>query len=536
MNSPKKRQQMSRRPKLTRRQKHYLFAVILRDKQSFRLAKSKLDPARFSSGANAPMSVVWQTAVEYHERYNKLANYDQLLLGVEAKIMEDDSFDDDDVEAISLLLRKAWAIERKNFNRQQAADYLRFFMEELVQDQMAEELMSDPLSDLQSLLSSRAMELSDLRSMSGGPLDEPFPAGYEKKITLHVEPTGLPFVDVFLNGGTVAREVYGFVGPIGSCKTTLSVMLAVLRAQHLQELWEANGSPPGQLPIVYLVAWEEPLASLRMRALGFSAEVSRRSMESGKYSTSKELKPYEKQMFRAQLSAGVPVLGEQERVNAAAMRLNRNLRFVDFTGGTPELKSLAGDFVEGVTAIIDQDQHLRDDPGVGGVYLDYAKAAALKHCIAHSLDETRKLRHLLSSMPLSVKTHIAEKYGTAVWIMHQLSTEAGSRAPGVEPKPTDTMEAKNFFENVDFGLMVGTVSRENLCQFVGAKTRRAERRKPEIVHVDGDMFRVNATGERFVVHGGSIVAANQFQQFDKLTDGKASKNKSRKNSLSDVGV
>lgn len=526
--------QISRRSKLNRKQMFFMFAVLLRDKESFRVAKAKLDATKFATGENKPFAIVWDAAVTYHTKYDRLANYHQLLLEVESMVNDDDTIDDDDIDQMNSLLIKAWKLPRKDFSRPQAAEYLRYFLEELLQEQTALDLSSDPLADLSTLLSARATEISDLKSMSGGPLVEPFPTGYENKLKLVVQPTGVPFIDLFLNGGTAAREVYGFVGPVGSCKTTLTVQLAVLRALELQAVWEAAGKPAGKLPIVYVVAWEEPLSSLRMRALGYGANVSRKSMESGDYSTSKTLKPYEKALFKSQLSQGLEVLGERERVNQMAMRLNLNLRFVDFTGGTPELKAPAGNFVDGIATVVDQDQHLRNNPGVGAIYLDYAKAAALKYCMANGLDESRKLRHLIGGMPLAAKSSLAERYGTSVWIMHQLSSEAGGRAPGVEPKSTDTMEAKNFFENVDFGLMVGTVSRENLCMIVGAKTRRAERRKPEIVHVDGNMFRVNATGEKFVVHNNNIMPASDFQSYQKQVAGRSSTKKG--SSLSDVGV
>jgi len=57
--------------------------------------------------------------------------------------------------------------------------------------------------------------------------------------------TGIPFLDALLGGGQAPGSVYGLMGPYGSCKTTVAVMLAVEAARALRMQHEDAGHGAG---------------------------------------------------------------------------------------------------------------------------------------------------------------------------------------------------------------------------------------------------------------------------------------------------
>jgi hypothetical protein len=205
-------------------------------------------------------------------------------------------------------------------------------------------------------------------------------------------------------------------------------------------------------------------------------------------SRSSSLKDYERRLFADAIEHGEPVWGEWERVQAARRRLNRNFRILDFTGDGA-LGVYAVQLCSGVRSAIELDQRSAGEPGVALVVLDYA-GLAVRRFMRHRNIKPEHMRHYLGGWGEQVKEEIAHAFDCPVWSLHQLSTEAASRSPGCAPKLTDTAEARNYVENMDFGIFVGVPTTENLCVAAMVKQRRMGRMKEKIWQIDGEMNRI----------------------------------------------
>ena len=87
-----------------------------------------------------------------------------------------------------------------------------------------------------------------------------------------LRPTNLPFLDPMLGGGLEPERVYALLGMTGVCKTTFAVQLACSMALRCYSNWLSNECR-ASLGRVYLFSLEENEASIRSRAIAFSAQV-----------------------------------------------------------------------------------------------------------------------------------------------------------------------------------------------------------------------------------------------------------------------
>lgn len=516
MSVMKREKKLERRPPLTTAQKQLMLMTLLRDKQLFTLALKQLKPKHFAREEDRGYAIIWAAATEFFENHNDLPDDDYLCAEVESRI-EGTDLTQDEVEELDDFIARTYDKDPKTLKADAARRYLKQLLEEYVQREAQELLLGDEVAEsLPALLERVAVEAAEVQSIESGPLPLPFPDKLEEVKAITKISTGIPMFDSYMNGGHANKEVIGFCGPYSSCKTLLAVMLAVERAKQLRNDW-INAGKVGHPKMVYLCAWEASDIELMHRAMSYAARIPRSTVELGHYrenfSTSEHLKPYEQRMFKKRIKAGDVVPGEWERAELWKERLNTNLRFIDFSGARPALRANATKLVPGMVATIESDQAYYNNPGVGLIIADYAGAAVKRAIEANGWDHDRTLRHHVGEFPIHCKSKLATAYDCPVWVFHQLGTEANARAPGSAPKMTDTAEAKNFFENVDFGFMVGVPTQEaNIATLTARKLRRAGRKPDMVIKIDGSMSRVYSVDEQYVISGGGIVEKSTFNK------------------------
>ena len=526
-----KQKPIERRSPLTDTQKQILLMTAIRKLGVFKVAKERLKPEHFSREEDRGYGIIWASVLEFYETHEELPDDDYLCAEVESRI-EDTDLTEDEINDLDGVIFRAFEKEPEDLKDKVARRYLKQFLEEHVQQETSEMLSGDEVAvALPTLLEDIARKASSLRALESGPLPQPFPDELEEIEALEKFSTGIDLFDHYMNGGHATREVIGFCGPYGSCKTTLAVMLAVLRAWQIQAEWKLGGRV-GDPKTVYLTAWEATSAELRLRAMSFAAQIPRKTLEEGNLldnlSRTGKLKPYEKRRFKSKIQHGIEVKGEWERAQQQKNILNRNLRFLDFSGADKDQRVNASDTVNGVVAAIESDQEQREMPGVGLVLADYAGAAAKRHIEVKGLDPSSQLRHIIGNFPMHCKNLIAVPYNCPVWVFHQLGTEANARAPGQAPKITDTAEARNFFENVDFGFMVGRPNNESLCILTAQKLRRAKRRDDSVLKIDGEMSSVYNASKKYLASSTDGIV-------ERATYGKVADVTTRTGSVSDEG-
>lgn len=490
---------------------------MMRNRDAFLMVKDQLTPDAFEDEETGRVgSLIWTVLKEYYTKHEELPVEEVFLAELENRLSLTDEFDDAALEAMDEFLDAAYRVADSDLKLGVAMKYLSQMLTEKAQKTLVADLQHGVVEDLPALLQQKLAYADAAKAMTSGAAPLPFPEKIDDITPLVLEPTGVGFLDVYMNGGMARKEVNGFCGPYGSCKTTLGIQLAIERARWAMHQWRLNGSQ-GTPQRVYFFSWEEGLEQLQPRVLSYSAQILRASLEGDDFqdklsnSSLPSLKKYEREIYKDQIQAGV-IMGERDRIKSAMKELNHNFRIIDFSGAMVMYQAVAGEMVDGMVTAIKQDQRLSDNPGVAGVIVDYAGAAAERAIMAGKADR-KDLRHLIGRMPLALKNLVASPFDCHVWCLHQLGTEANARDAGVAPKSTDAAEARNFFENVNFGFMVGKPDTNNMTVLSNGKQRRATRRENIVVHIRGELSRVEDASKRYTVEDDMIVPRTDAGQF-----------------------
>lgn len=495
-------------PALTYRQKQLMLSVLVRVDTAFQRLRHKLTPAHFDQISEKGLAVVWSVVLDIYDVDDQLPSKEALETEISARLEGDPSMlNDEQIDDVDDLLELAFSIDEAALNKKVAMRYAARMLEEYVQRSIQRHTSQGSLVNLPDVLDMFKTELEVAKTLDQGEAKPFFPEDIGQLKPIVIEPSGVPWLDYYMGGGMAKREVYGFLGPYGSCKTTLAVMLAINRVKYEQYKLAQQGLT-GPYPIVYLVAWEEESEQLQLRAISYEARVHKDSLNGedwlSRLSSEGNYKPYERAIYKKKLSEGQRVFGERERIRAAMRMLNKNLVNLDFTGAWAPYREASTQLGDGVAQVIAADQDFRGSPGVSMVVLDYAGAAAERAISARNLDYDRNLRHFIGKMPINCKNKIAIPFDCPVWIMHQTGTEAQSRSSGSIPKPTDAAEARNFLENLNFGFLLGTVTAEQTCGLACHKQRRAAKLPPKVLQIDGSFARVHDASERYVIGESKI--------------------------------
>lgn len=501
---------------LGERQRQYALMVLMRNKDAFAIVKDQLRGDEFNDSNGNANAIIWATLKDYYAQHDDLPVAEVMLAELDTRLTLAEDMTDDAADALDEFLEAAYSVPEAELKTNVAMKYLSQILTEQTQQALLSEIQQGGVvTDLPLLLQQHAAKADAAKAMTSGAAPVPFPDTPEEIKSIILEATGVGFLDLYMNGGMARKEVNGFCGPYGSCKTTLGIQLVIERARQAMHEWRQAGCV-GLPQRVYFFSWEEDVDSLRPRILSYAAQILRSSLEGKDFhknlsdSTLPSMKQYEREMFREQIQAGV-IIGERARMTNAMAELNHNLRIMDFSGAEPRYQQLASDMVDGMVTAIKQDQRLSGNPGVAGVIVDYAGAAAERAIMSGKALRTDQ-RHLIGRMPLALKNYIAAPFDCQVWCLHQLGTEANARDAGVAPRSTDAAEAKNFFENVNFGFMVGKPNKEGLTVLTNGKQRRATRREDVVVHIRGELSRVDDASKRFMIEDNQIIPRSDAGQ------------------------
>lgn len=506
----KDRQGLQRRPILDQRNKEIMMAVLLLDMAAFERVRTTLRPEHFPE-ADRILRVVWSLVCRFYDEHGALPDGELLISEIESAWSANPSLLDETQRAeLSQYLEwvfsesTARAIDAKrSVYRDKALKVVKRYIEEAIARKHKEEVLSSGqiVVNMPALLASRQQELERIEVLDAQPSEAFFPPGWERRAALQLFPTGIDFLDQFLGGGHAPREVYGLLGPFGSCKTTLVSMLAVKGAIYFNKEC-VRGSHDGVRPLVFIVSYEASKEEMRNRCLGFAGRISRRTLEVMRnlredLSRRGRLKDYERRLFREEIAqlGEENVDGEWERAMRVIPVLNRHIVHLDMTGH--ERKSAGNGGIEEIAQRIAYELRIRERTRCGLVLVDYVGALCERKMAAENIDSSQ-LRHMIKATPLLAKHKIADAFDCPVWLVHQLSGEANNFNPAVPPNHTNASESKSFAENLDFCLAIGVPDRsESVALIACSKHRRQPPRKEMIIKIDGELNRVINVNDRY---------------------------------------
>lgn len=493
--------------------REHMVAVLIRNPTAFQAVRDQLTSDKLSS-VDVGLGLVWTVVRRLYDQHATLPAKGMLLAEIKQAVAEDQGSFEDEIDSVEKFV--AFAFNKKIHGEDLAtsetqADWGITTARKFLEDQLSFKVRRTVNdhgklpADLPVMLRTMTQEADDIASLQSKSTAVPFPTGWDKGQSHQLFPTGISVFDRFLGGGHKGGETYLFMGPYGTCKSTVAVMGLVEGARQAAAL-TAEADWDGREPLSVIVSYETPIEELRERCLSYGALIPRDRAEQvisegeglDYLSASDERLDYEHKLFKAKLQAGEQVKPERKRAEEIIELLNRHAVFIDMTGADPERRGAGNGYVPEVARSLDNELRQRKNAYILVVWLDYLGAMAKRHIEAQERDYS-DLRHLVSGGVLHLGAQVALPFECPVWVMHQFSGAANSRGPTAKMHHTDGAEAKNVAENASFAVVTGNLTENRLCVFDCTKHRRQPPRKQAVVRVDGLFNRIRDVSKKYAV-------------------------------------
>jgi tRNA isopentenyl-2-thiomethyl-A-37 hydroxylase MiaE len=507
---------MQRRERLSDHDKVTMLATFTRHDDLFKSAAERTAAELFSSD-DRHFQLYWDVLRDYVTKHQEMPRKAPLVSSIQLQVEGNDEIDDEQIEQLNKIVSVAFGSKKSDLPPTIASTYLRSLLEEALLRELRRKLASDDAPvDVAGVLAAAKDQADAIGAVDSADIEAPF-AGDWRPQAVKKTSTGLPFVDLYLGGGDVDGEVYGLLGPVGSCKTTLAVQLSTLGASRDYAEWLASAKK-APLKVSYHFNYEGPIDVIKMRALCCTALIDKDILAMEDFEqilerNANKFRPYELDLLRSSVTTG-SLLPERKRYERAKVQLNRNWRCVDMSGNDSRFPGRGTGMISEIVAIIRRDlARIREDRGVetqcGVVVVDYVSLACERATMANAArteDPDRAMRRAIGRYVSTSKNELATALNARVWLMQQLNGDANSLVPGRLPKRTDSKDNRMFAENLDFCFMIGNPDQNNMVAFGTDKQRRERRRPPEVVHILGNLntvqqakgYMIDPTTNRFV--------------------------------------
>ena len=503
------------RPTLKLPQKEAMMSVLIRNPKAFDALRETLLPSYFSE-EDRSLAVAWQLVLDYYETAQSLPDKAILFRLIDEAVENDPEM----LVQLEVDMLKDWltlAFNPTEWDGDLATkdQYLAWAIS-TAKKYMAERLAVDVQEslcgqgrvavDIPEYLDVKRQELDKVLSIGNETSLQVFSEDWDKAGGLRMFSTGIDALDHLLGGGQAPREVYGLLGPYGSCKTTAAVMLLVEAARYADAMAVEDPSRQGY---AVFVSFEAPLANeLRNRLLSYAGHIHRDSLERmgqnglRQLSTAKRLRDYEKKLplLAKAMSHGRRILGEQGRARDAINLLNRRVIVIDLSGSDLARRGQGGGGIPEIARLIRAELQRRGPAAYAQlIVVDYVLAMCRRQVAEQNLNVSM-LRQVIAGTQLAARNLLANAFDCPTWLLQQLSGSANSvKGPASVYDHTDAAECKSFGENLDFAISAGKPTKEGLCQLTASKHRRTEAKEPIVVQIFGAMSRIEWQKGRYVV-------------------------------------
>ncbi len=490
----------------------------------FHEARGLLKPEHFD-GSEVFLSVVWAAAVRAYDQFGRLS--EDTLAEIAEETLTDSGEDisaeefanifDTDSDRPGIIRWALNGVDVDGLDLDQGRHLLRRFLEErVVMGHLRNALdmsRGGVPSNLPAILEHATRQQEQIHGIREDPVELGIPDEW-RPAALQVNTTGIPFLDVYMDGGQAPGEVYGILGPFGVGKTTLGIQMCVEQCRVLADRAAENDEAPGQ---VYFFSYEQAASQIRSKALACAAHINMSTMNSftGEdcLSRSGDLKDYEIEMFTraGTINSDPPPPGEYERFIDVKDMLQTHLRIVDLSGSS---KSRDGSgYVDEIAAILENDV-ARNAAAPKMVLIDHVWLAAYRALHAEGIDES-KLRHKITMFADSMKRQVAERFNLSAWLLHQYNGAANKMSPAKLLHHTAAAESASFAMALAFCFCIGNKDdATNTARMACTKRRRAgDPQEPAILFINGGISTIEDRTDRFTVMSDRILSKDVAEQF-----------------------
>lgn len=511
-----------RRSTLDQRKKEAMLAVLIRNQSAHEATRDLLKIRHVSTGIGSGHALVWRVTRDFYKHHSELPDKNHIFTELHNLLKGDESLLDEEEreetdEFIEFVYDDA-EHTKKMPTSAKCAEYAIRTCREFLEDQLAQDtrekvLKSDTIpADLPGFLSDIQQQVEMAQSLTAPQVDVLYPEGWDKEDPITMTPCNVPVLDNFFGGGMVGGEVYVFMGPFGSCKTTIAVQTAVNMARRAAQMYATGQCPEGKKPVAILISTEMDKREARRRCLSYAAQIPRKTLTKIKSldELSKASKPgatpatkYEKRLFKKKDGDDddQPFMNEYERATYKSKMLNEHLLFVDCSGTDEKYRNAGAGGMGEIASIIGAELRRRKDIYPIFACLDHASALANRMIEGSDEHTNNDLRHILKRIPQIGGRLLAKRYNIPLLVMHQLNGDANGRSPVADIHHTDAAECKAFAEYADFAVVTGppTEDGRQLARFLCTKHRREPPAGYAIVKINGRFNEVLDVSKDYVI-------------------------------------
>lgn len=527
---------VERRPLLDSVKKQEMLAVLIRNQQAFEQVRDSLNVGAIKFGMGEGMALIWKTVLAFYTKYSELPPKGPLVAELHEQLEADDNLvvDDEKPEMDEFLdyafddAEHGKDISKSKAHARVAVDTAAALISEVKAKSVTESLVKDgtiPVNVIDALEQAK-VELEVANAISAVDIDVPYPEGWDSRGRVQLVSTGCKLLDEFFGGGLRGGEVGLFMGPYGSCKTTVTChsvaeQIVQCREKYVKALkaWKKKGSKgkKPKIPVVVLVFTEGDKDTYRCRLLAHLARIPWKklaTMKSLKH-LSKATKPaaepngpggsigtkYEKYEFPDAIP-GEGFRNEQDRAAMAIDMANTHLVLIDCTDSDDAPHKIGKGGIPEVATVI--HAHFRRKPNTYpiAVWIDHVSALADRICEASGEEYEKRLPTILKRMPRQAADRIGKPFQVQVMLMHQLSGESNLKGVTAKYHHAESAGSKSIGEYVDFAVVTGPTDEERRCVWDCTKHRREPPMSRMIAQVQGDFQRIDNLTETHHVSGG----------------------------------
>lgn len=517
---------IQRQPRLDYRAKQLMFAVLLRNETVFKQIMPQLTADSFGS-TDVIYRVVWETLVDYYQKLEHMPQYELLAADIEERLRLDPALlNNIEVDQLTEFLTFAFAPDTFSIPVETDPNIAKWTLRKVKQfitehelmrlhdSLITEESIPTRIPDILSQLMTRVQAIDVIDQTNN---TDAFPAAWEVNTALNISPIGPSFLNAYTDGGHAVGELYGLLGPYGSCKSTLAYMISVDQATMAYQYRIDHPSTKPRIAVV--VSYEDRINAMRQRSMGYAARISRSVMQTmtsyADLSTTGNLREYELHEFRDDINTlGMAnVAGERERVMHQQGILNTHLCLLDMTGFSR--KGVGGGGIREIANNISEELRRRNAECCC-VVIDYVGAMVKRHISMNELN-LDDIRHHIGASVIDAKSLIGDVFNVPVWLLHQYNGSANSITAPRVPDHTEAAENRSFGENLDFIFGISRVQPNNLAVIGCTKHRRFGNKENRVIRVKGELYRVDDASQFYRVNPDTNTIENPHERA-RITD------------------
>lgn len=517
-----------RRPKPVRREpvgqdkKNLMLAICVRNYSAYDQLKTTFQGDFMQTVMTVPQQLVWRACYDYVEKNPQMPTYSILNADVYQMVnSKSASFEEEELDEIDQLVD--YIFDERIHNEEWITDspaavqYAITVATQLVEEEAVTKGVETLVAgntipvDLPAILKKMQLRVEEAQTLVGVALPRVFEEGWDAEERIQIRPTGISFIDHSTDGGLAGGETMVFMGPYGSCKTTLSVQMLSNYAKWAAQA-SMQGVYEGKRLVSVLISTEMGLREFRNRLLAYIARIPlNRIMKvptldsfcKARHPGAIPETSYELTEFSRDIPEAFQC--EFDRVTLATRLVNEHMLFVNCSPSNKDMPNLGAGGIPEVARIL--ASQIRKEPNIKPMFisLDHASALVDRMIIANDMDDDDK-RGILKRLPLQVRDQLAAVYDCPVLIIHQLNGEANAKTSSViSLNHAYAADCKSFCEYADWAGVVGipTQDARQLTQFRMTKHRRQPPRNEAIVQIDGAYCRVLDASEKYMLSDDS---------------------------------